>query len=44
MTNCYVCGAETNNDCLICEYCDEINSIELELEINEDIPTYENNS
>ena len=32
MTECYNCGAETNNDCNICENCDEIESIELEME------------
>lgn len=32
MTDCYNCGAETNNDCNICEYCEEIECQELEME------------
>lgn len=30
--DCYNCGAETSSDCCVCEYCDEMESIEMEIE------------
>lgn len=29
---CYNCGAETSTDFHLCDYCDEIEGIEMELE------------